>query len=79
MKRACGFFFSFVMMQAAKEFESELKTEPEDSVADSSPVAVSNKAEEKTEASSFLKLQGQCINMTRLRLCFSCRNNRFMT
>ncbi|KAL0718052.1 hypothetical protein Bca4012_067374 [Brassica carinata] len=35
--------------QAAKEFESELKTEPEDSVADSSPVAMSNKTEEKTE------------------------------
>lgn len=34
-------------MQAAKEFESELKTEPEDSVADSSPVAMSNKEEEK--------------------------------
>ncbi|CAF2036018.1 BnaA09g03480D [Brassica napus] len=41
--------------QAAKEFESELKTEPEDSVADSSPVAMSNKAEEKTEVSSSSK------------------------
>ena len=47
--------FLFVMMQAAKEFESELKTEPEDSVADSSPVAMSNKAEEKTEVSSSSK------------------------
>ena len=44
------------MMQAAKEFESELKTEPEDSVAgSSSPVAMSNKEEEKTEASSSSK------------------------
>lgn len=44
-------------MQAAKEFESELKTEPEDSsVADSSsPVAVSNKEEEKAEVSSSSK------------------------
>ncbi|VVB15301.1 unnamed protein product [Arabis nemorensis] len=42
--------------QAAKEFESELKTEPEDSVADSSPVAMSsNKEEEKTEVSSSSK------------------------
>ncbi|KAJ4877722.1 hypothetical protein Rs2_42740 [Raphanus sativus] len=42
--------------QAAKEFESELKTEPEDSVADSStPVSMSNKAEEKTEVSSSSK------------------------
>lgn len=43
------------MMQAAKEFESELKTEPEDSVADSSPVAMSSKEEEKTEVSSSSK------------------------
>ena len=42
-------------MQAAKEFESELKTEPEDSVAGSSPVAMSNKAEEKTEVLSSSK------------------------
>ncbi|KAF8107227.1 hypothetical protein N665_0124s0024 [Sinapis alba] len=42
--------------QAAKEFESELKTEPEDSVAESSsPVAMSNKAEGKTEVSSSSK------------------------
>ncbi|CAF2011360.1 hypothetical protein Bca4012_079044 [Brassica carinata] len=44
--------------QAAKEFESELKTEPEpeDSVAgSSSPVAMSNKEEEKTEVSSSSK------------------------
>ncbi|ESQ32316.1 hypothetical protein EUTSA_v10005085mg [Eutrema salsugineum] len=41
--------------QAAKEFESELKTEPEDSVADSSPVAMSKKEEEKTEVSSSSK------------------------
>ncbi|CAN6862077.1 unnamed protein product [Brassica oleracea] len=41
--------------QAAKEFESELKTEPEDSVAGSSPVAMSNKAEEKTEVLSSSK------------------------
>ncbi|KAG7552226.1 Sec-independent protein translocase protein TatA/E [Arabidopsis thaliana x Arabidopsis arenosa] len=42
--------------QAAKEFESELKTEPEDSVADSSQVAMSNKEEEKkTEVSSSSK------------------------
>ncbi|CAA0405383.1 unnamed protein product [Arabidopsis thaliana] len=42
--------------QAAKEFESELKTEPEDSVADSSQVAMSNKEEEKkTEVSSSAK------------------------
>ncbi|KAJ0253076.1 Sec-independent protein translocase protein TATA [Hirschfeldia incana] len=39
--------------QAAKEFESELKTEPEDSVADSSPM--SNKTEEETEVSSSSK------------------------
>ncbi|KAL1208919.1 Sec-independent protein translocase protein TATA [Cardamine amara subsp. amara] len=39
--------------QAAKEFESELKTEPEDSVADSSsPVAMSKKEEEKEVSSS---------------------------
>ncbi|CAF1920797.1 sec-independent protein translocase protein TATA, chloroplastic [Brassica napus] len=50
--------------QAAKEFESELKTEPEDSVADSSPIAMSNKAEEKPEVSSSSK--DKCINMTRL-------------
>ncbi|CAA7025987.1 unnamed protein product [Microthlaspi erraticum] len=37
--------------QAAKEFESELKTEPEDSASSSSPVAMSNKEEEKTEVS----------------------------
>lgn len=43
------------MMQAAKEFESELKTEPEETVADSSTVAMSNKAEEKTEVSSSSK------------------------
>lgn len=48
-------FCLFVMMQAAKEFESELKTEPEDSVAGSSPVAMSNKAEEKTEVLSSSK------------------------
>lgn len=48
--------WGLVMMQAAKEFESELKTEPEDSVADSSPVAASsNKEEEKTEVSSSSK------------------------
>ncbi|KAG2261076.1 hypothetical protein Bca52824_068155 [Brassica carinata] len=42
--------------QAAKEFESELKTEPEDSVAgSSSPVAMSNKEEDKTEMSSSSK------------------------
>ncbi|CAH8299267.1 unnamed protein product [Eruca vesicaria subsp. sativa] len=42
--------------QAAKEFESELKTEPEDSVgSSSSPVAMSNKEEEKTEVSSSSK------------------------
>ncbi|XP_010455196.1 PREDICTED: sec-independent protein translocase protein TATA, chloroplastic-like [Camelina sativa] len=42
--------------QAAKEFESELKTEPEDSVTDSSPVAMSNKEEEKkAEVSSSSK------------------------
>ncbi|CAN7089604.1 hypothetical protein BRARA_I00426 [Brassica rapa] len=41
--------------QAAKEFESELKTEPEETVADSSTVAMSNKAEEKTEVSSSSK------------------------
>lgn len=48
-------FCLFVMMQAAKEFESELKTEPEETVADSSTVAMSNKAEEKTEVSSSSK------------------------
>ncbi|KFK31934.1 hypothetical protein AALP_AA6G178200 [Arabis alpina] len=37
--------------QAAKEFESELKTEPEDSV----PVATSNQEDEKTEVSSSSK------------------------
>jgi sec-independent protein translocase protein TatA len=42
--------------QAAKEFESELKTEPEESVAESSQVATSNKEEEKkTEVSSSSK------------------------
>ncbi|KAG2283999.1 hypothetical protein Bca52824_055219 [Brassica carinata] len=41
-----------------------LRQEPEDSVADSSPVAMSNKAEEKTEVSSSSK--DKCINMTRL-------------
>ncbi|KAJ4900730.1 hypothetical protein Rs2_14681 [Raphanus sativus] len=42
--------------QAAKEFESELKTEPEDSVTgSSSPVAMSNKEEDKTEVSSSSK------------------------
>lgn len=42
--------------QAAKEFESELKTEPEDSVTDSSsPVAMSKKEDEKTEVSSSSK------------------------
>ena len=53
-----GLVGGFVMMQAAKEFESELKTEPEpeDSVAgSSSPVAMSNKEEEKTEVSSSSK------------------------
>ncbi|CAL9231503.1 unnamed protein product [Arabidopsis halleri] len=39
--------------QAAKEFESELKTEPEDSATNSSLVAMSNKeVEKKTEVSS---------------------------
>ncbi|KAF8048273.1 hypothetical protein N665_2582s0003, partial [Sinapis alba] len=41
--------------QAAKEFESELKTEPEDFATESAPVAMSNKAEEKTEVSSSSK------------------------
>ncbi|KAH0908563.1 hypothetical protein HID58_031884 [Brassica napus] len=43
------------LLLAAKEFESELKTEPEETVADSSTVAMSNKAEEKTEVSSSSK------------------------
>ncbi|CAG7895706.1 unnamed protein product [Brassica rapa] len=41
--------------QAAKEFESELETEPEHSVTDPSPVARRNNVEEKTEASSSSK------------------------
>ncbi|KAL1204452.1 Sec-independent protein translocase protein TATA [Cardamine amara subsp. amara] len=42
--------------QAAKELESELKTEPEDFVADSSSrVAMSKKEEDKTEVPSFSK------------------------
>ncbi|KAL1205175.1 Sec-independent protein translocase protein TATA [Cardamine amara subsp. amara] len=41
---------------AAKESESELKTEPEDFVADSSSrVAMSKKEEDKTEVLSFSK------------------------
>lgn len=47
LMKLCG-----VLMQAAKEFESELKTEPEDSASGSSPVAMSNKEEDKTEVSS---------------------------
>lgn len=48
---------AFGVLQAAKEFESELKTEPEDSVADSSssPLAMSKKEEEKTEVPSSSK------------------------
>ncbi|KAL0685848.1 hypothetical protein Bca4012_052696 [Brassica carinata] len=39
----------FTMTQLQKSSSLSLRQEPEDSVADSSPVAMSNKAEEKTE------------------------------
>jgi len=71
-------FVWFGITQAAKEFESELKTEPEESVAESSQVATSNKEEEKkTEVSSSSK-----ENVWRWEtsvFAFPCSYNNFMS